>query len=232
MPEQKEKTQIDLSTLTPEQLTELSRQAAAMAKGKQPKQKRKKRKLPKVLSEPEINLMFSVPNIKTKSGIKNRAMLETMYRAGLRVSEVCNLTPSDVNLAQGDIYVQDGKGGKDRHVSIGSRLCEWLKKWDEVRPESEWYFCTFQGNQTQTIQVRAMCYRISKKAGVFIQDGKKRKPVSPHVLRHSYATRLLESGELNLREIQQLLGHENLSTTQMYTHVCNKALDAKIKALG
>jgi len=223
--------QIDLSTLTPAELLELSKKAQELA-GEKPKKKRRKHALPKALSGADMEKMLSVPNLSTKSGLKNRVMLEVMRGAGLRVSEVCNLTPADVDMEGGDIFVQNGKFSRDRHIPIGPDLIEWLQRWNAIRPESEWFFCTFQGGQLNQRQIRSMCYRISKKANVSVQDGHKKKPVSPHCLRHTYATNLLESGAVNLPELMLLMGHEDLGTTQIYLHVSNPALAAKIKALG
>jgi len=197
---------------------------------KKPK-KRKPKKLPKAINEEDFTKILGKINAKCQTGCRNVAILNSMYKSGLRIQEALDLTPADVNLETGMIFVQDGKNGKDRYLPMGAFLIETLSKWNSVRPESEWFFCTFKGDQLDQRYVREMLGRKSKEAGVFIQDGKKQKPVNPHALRHSFATNLLNKG-MNIRKVQELLGHESLATTMIYTHVSIKELDADIKALG
>lgn len=153
----------------------------------------------------------------------------TMYGAGLRNSEVCNLTVPDVDIENGLIYVQQGKYGVDRYVPMTDDILKATKAWLEFRPKSEFFFCTLKGGQLDTRYIREMTYRISEKAGVYIQDGREKKKVSPHKLRHSFATDLLKSGDFNIREVQELLGHSNISTTQVYTHVAIEDIAKKFK---
>jgi integrase/recombinase XerD len=108
-------------------------------------------------------------------------------------------------------------------------VVERLKQWIEIRPEGMYLFCTRKSEQMDSRYVRELCYRLSVKAGVYIQDGKTQKKVSPHKLRHSFATALLKEGSFNIREIQEILGHSNVGTTMIYTHVVNDDLRAKIK---
>ena len=161
-------------------------------------------------------------------GIRNYAIIIMMYRAGLRVSEVCNLTLSDVNFETGLIYVQQGKYSKDRYVPMDSDVIKTCQDWLKVRPQSDYFFCTMQGGKLNQRYIREMCYRLSKKAGVYIQDGTEQKPVSPHKLRHTCFTEMLREGTANIREIQQLAGHSSLNTTMIYTHVVMDELQAKI----
>lgn len=197
----------------------------------QKEKKRKAKKLPKTISEEQFNKIIKNISTRYNTGRRNVAMLDIMYRAALRVAEVCSLTPADVNLETGMLLVQDGKGGKDRQVPIGSELMESLSKWASVRPDSVYFFCTHKGGQVSTRYIRAMLERESKQAGVLLQDKDTKKPVNPHALRHSAATNWLNNG-LSIRDVQELLGHESLNTTQKYLHVTMKDLDAKIKALG
>ncbi len=204
-----------------------------------PGKKRQAKKLPKVLSDEQIEKLISALNkdYPTGSGrrnitnLRNRVMFETMLRAGLRVSEVCNLAPADVNLVRGSIYVQLGKGSKDRKVVIGPTLISWLEKWAEVRPESEYFFSTAKGTRVAPRHLNAVLHRLSEETGVTIRDGREDKSVHNHLFRHTYATNLLDNG-VNIRAVQELLGHSSLSTTQKYTHVNMSNLDAQIKALG
>ncbi len=211
----------------------VSNRSGTTIKAVEPQQEPKKRegrKLPKVIPSEGVKKILAQPNTETKSGLKNRAILEALYRAGLRVAELTNLAPADVNIDAGRIYVQQGKGSKDRYIPIGPTLMKWLKKWNEIRPESDYFFCTGKGGQLDTRQIREMCYRMSRKAGVYIQDGKEKILVSPHKWRHTYASGLLNRG-MNIRKVQQLLGHKKVTTTEIYTEVNMDELDREIKAI-
>lgn len=227
---------LSFENLTQEQIQELINQLAVQAgleieiKDKQEKPvKRQGRKLPRFLHPEEVAQLLKPLNVKCITGLRNRTIFESMYRAGLRVSEVCNLTPSHVDLIRGTILIQDGKNNTDRIVPITNELMKWLKKWDAVRPESPYFFSTLKGGKLDPRQLNATLERLSQKSGVYIQDGVNRKPVSCHVLRHSYATELLKRG-INIRELQDLLGHRNIQTTEIYTHVVMTELDKKIKS--
>lgn len=186
-------------------------------------------KLPKIVSKDGILAMLDQINTKCPTGCRNYAIIMMMWRCGLRVSEVCNLTPADVNIESGSIYVQQGKGKKDRYTYMDMMTLESVKRWLKIRPYSPYFFCTLEGGQLQQRYVREVCYRISKKAGVYIQDGVKKKPVSPHKLRHTCLTSLLKSG-FNIREVQEIAGHASLNTTMIYTHVDNQELAAKMRS--
>jgi site-specific recombinase XerD len=189
-------------------------------------------KLPKIIDQRSVKRMLQQINITCPTGIRNYAIVMIIYRAGLRVSEVCKLTVPDMNFENGLIYVQRAKGrkgGKDRYVPMDNDIVKACQEWLKVRPESDYFFCTLEGNILNQRYIREVFYRISKKAGVYIQDVDKQKPVSPHKLRHSFATEILEEGDCNLRELQELLGHENISTTQIYTHVAINKIQEKIQ---
>lgn len=189
-------------------------------------------KLPKIIDRRSVTKMLKQLNLNCPTGIRNYAIVIMMYRAGLRVQEVCNLTLSDVNFETGLIYVQQSKGKKgkkkDRYVPMDSDIIKTCQDWLAVRPQSDYFFCTLEGGKLDQRYIREVCYRISKKAGVYIQDGAKQKPVSPHKFRHSFATELVREKECNIRDIQELLGHSSVSTTQIYTHVVMDELQAKI----
>lgn len=187
------------------------------------------KKLPKFISSSEAVKLLSAINQKCPSGARNHAILMIMYRAGLRVSEVANLALQDMDFESSMIYVQAGKGKKDRYIPMDPSLIESCENWLKHRPESNFFFCTFKGTQLDDRYIREMCYRTSIKAGVFIQDGTKKKPVNPHAFRHSFATEILKSGDFNIRELQELLGHGHLSTTQVYTHVVMSETAKKFK---
>lgn len=192
---------------------------------------RKPKKLPKILSRADVARLLNSINTKTKTGLRNRLCLEFMYRAGLRVSEVCNLALTDVDLENDLIFIQQSKGNKDRTVPLDPELKKWCLKWLEIRPESEYFICAVsegsKGKPLNQRQVRELCYNLSKKAGVYINDNHHRKPCYPHSLRHTFATELLEEG-FTLAEVQQLLGHSNISTTSKYLHARPLVLKKKI----
>ncbi len=185
-------------------------------------------KLPKIIDQRSVKKMLAQINTNCPTGIRNFAIIMIMYRAGLRVSEVCKLMLSDINFETGLVYIQQGKGKKDRYVPIDGDIIKVAQEWLTVRPESEFFFCTLQGGKLDTRYVREVCYRLSTKAGVFIQDGAEKKPVSPHKLRHTFATELLREG-FSIREVQESLGHGDISTTMIYTHVVQDELQAKIR---
>jgi integrase/recombinase XerD len=220
---------LDLSGYTPEQLKELQKQLTELTK---PETKpRKARKLPKILKSDQVDKLLAAINTDTDRGIRQAAIILSMLRSALRVSEVTNLTVADVDLIKGSLYLQLAKGSKDRIVPIGPELIHALQAWNEIRPDSEWFFCSRKGTQLFQRNIRETCYELSKKAGIWIQDGKERKLFHPHNLRHTAATSWLNAG-MSLVDIQTLLGHESLATSEIYLHCDNVALDRKIKALG
>jgi site-specific recombinase XerD len=196
-------------------------------------------KLPKIIDQRGVKKMLSQINVGCPTGCRNYAIIMVMYRGGLRVSEVCKLTPADMNFETGLIYVQQSKGRgkikdgkkvqekKDRYVPMDNDIIKACQAWNEIRPESDYFFCTLEGNIMDQRYIREVCYRLSTKAGVYIQDGAEKKKVSPHKLRHTMATELLREG-FDIREVQETLGHSSVATTQVYTHVVQDELQAKI----
>lgn len=185
------------------------------------------RKLPKFINQNQFIQLINQINVNCATGARNYAMLMVMYRAGLRVSEVANLALPDMDFNTGMIYVQGGKGNKDRFVPMDIDIIQSCKQWLKFRPESEFFFCTMKGGQLDTRYIREMTYRISEKAGVYIQDGREKKKVNPHALRHGFATEALRNEEFNIRELQELMGHSDVSTTQVYTSVVLEDLKKK-----
>jgi integrase/recombinase XerC len=190
-------------------------------------------KLPKIIDRRSVTKMLKEINTNCPTGIRNYAIIMLMYRAGLRVSEVCKLTVPDMNFETGLIYVQQSKGKKgkkkDRYVPMDNDIVKACQEWLKIRPESDYFFCTLEGGIMDQRYIREVCYRISKKAGVYIQDGADKKPVSPHKLRHTFATECLRDDNFNIREVQELLGHSSPNTTQVYTHVVQDELQEKIQ---
>lgn len=190
--------------------------------------KRQSRKLPKILSRQDVKKLLAVPNVRCITGLRSRVIMQLLYRAGLRVEELCNLAPADVDFADGFVYVQQGKNSKDRYIPIDLVAIDWLRKWDEVRPDVSFFFCSGNGKKLDQSYVRKIVYQAAEKAGVYIQDGRERVLPSPHNLRHTYATELLEEG-YTLAEVQVLLGHSSITTTSIYLHVRPQVLAAKIR---
>lgn len=185
-----------------------------------------KKTIPKSLSIPEINELLNI-NLKTKQDYRNKAMLELMYASGIRVSELVNLNINDLNLNMGTVRVL-GKGSKERILPIGDIAIYFLNEYINYHrnsflknKQSDYLFVTSQGKNMS----RQMFFKIIKK----LADNKLIKTeFSPHTLRHSFATHLLTNGA-DLRSIQHMLGHSDLSTTQIYTHVSNEKLKKNYK---
>jgi integrase/recombinase XerD len=180
------------------------------------------RPLPDSLSETEVEALLAAPDESDTLGIRDRAMLELLYACGLRVSELVGMTTDQASLTQGVVRLV-GKGSKERLVPLGEEAIEWLQYYlDESRAElagessAKQLFITRRG---KGMTRQAFWYRIKHyavKAGI-------NKPLSPHTLRHAFATHLLNHGA-DLRVVQMLLGHSDLSTTQIYTHVARERL--------
>lgn len=180
------------------------------------------RHLPDSLSEEDVETLLAEPDTAEPLELRDRAMLEILYGCGLRVSELTGLTVDQVNLRQGVVRIR-GKGGKDRLVPLGEEAVDWLVTYmREARGEllrGRTSDALFPGNRGTAMTRQAFWYRIkqySVRAGI-------RKHLSPHTLRHAFATHLLNHGA-DLRVVQMLLGHSDLSTTQIYTHVARQRL--------
>lgn len=170
---------------------------------------KKDKSLPIVLNKEEVKKLLE--NAETR---KSKLMMSLLYSSGLRVSELVNLKKEDLNLDDKIGWVRKGKGGKDRIFTISESLCLELKKYCEKHPESIFLFS--KGKPLTTRNIQKIIQKTAKKAGI-------NKKVTPHTLRHCYATHLLESGT-DIRLIQELLGHSSLNTTQLYTHLSHEQL--------
>ncbi|MGB9836098.1 MAG: site-specific tyrosine recombinase XerD [Candidatus Saccharicenans sp.] len=177
--------------------------------------------LPRVLTEEEVELLLEQPDLGQPQGLRDRAMLEVMYGSGLRVSELISLKLGDVRLSQGFLVCR-GKGSKERIVPVGRKAIHWIKNYlQSVRPlfdkeGSSVLFLTRRGKPFTRQGVWKILKAYGQKAGL-------RDKLHPHVLRHSFATHLLEHGA-DLRSVQMLLGHSQITTTQIYTHVSRERL--------
>ncbi|MEK6805075.1 MAG: site-specific tyrosine recombinase XerD [Pseudomonadota bacterium] len=187
------------------------------------------RSLPKVLASSDVEKLLTAPNVETDLGLRDRAMLELIYASGLRVSELVGLARPQVNLARGVVQVV-GKGGRERLVPVGEEATHWLKRYlDDARPRlvrrkaNDALFVSTRGGGMTRHNFWHLIKGHARRCGL---DPAK---LSPHTLRHAFATHLLEHGA-DLRAVQMLLGHSDLSTTQIYTHVARtrlKTLHAK-----
>lgn len=180
------------------------------------------RSLPKTLSEDEVDSLLNAPNVDEPLGHRDRAMLELLYATGLRVSELINLKQSQVNFNQGVLRIV-GKGDRERLIPLGEESQRWLREFlDGPRMEillerqTDYIFPTRRGDRMTRQAFWHIIKRYAQKAGI-------RRKMSPHSLRHAFATHLLNRGA-DLRVVQLLLGHSDLSTTQIYTHVARERL--------
>lgn len=192
------------------------------------KTKRKPRKIPQTLTDEEVRRILAQPNRRYPTGLRNYTIMLTMYMAGLRSMEILNLRQCDIIKSRCALEIRESKGGAERTVPIEAVLMDALNLWLATRaklpqsPDEKYVFVTLEGEQMCDRYLRDMVTREAKAA-------KLEKHVHPHIFRHTYATGLLDEG-FNIREVQALLGHANLSTTMIYTHVSNPAMSAKVQA--
>ncbi len=188
---------------------------------------RKGQALPAALSEAQVEALLAAPDLDDALGLRDRAMLELMYATGLRVSELVGIAGTAVNPRQGVVRVV-GKGDRERLVPVGEEALDWISRYLQTARgeilgarESRALFVTRRGGAMTRQAFWYLVKRYAKTAGI--------KAVSPHTLRHSFATHLLNHGA-DLRVVQLLLGHRDLSTTQIYTHVAREGLKALHRA--
>ena len=182
------------------------------------------KKIPDTLSVNEMEALIAQPGVRDAQGIRDRAILETLYATGMRVSEAVNLKKDNVNLDIGFLRCT-GKGNKERVIPLGKKAIAGIKRYLESSrlkllkgKESEFLFLNRFGKKISRVSL----WKIIKK---YALATKIKKPIKPHILRHSFATHLLERGA-DLRSVQEMLGHSNISTTQIYTHINKDRLKA------
>ena len=182
-------------------------------------------RVPKTLSEGQVDALLAAPDVESDLGLRDRAMLETLYATGLRVSELVAVGLLDVDLNQGVLRVAHGKGDKARVVPLGAEAAHWIDRYTTVaRPglqrakRDNALFLTIRGSGMTRQMFWKFVEKYSRLADIHA-------PLSPHVLRHAFATHLLNHGA-DLRVVQLLLGHADISTTQIYTHVARERLKA------
>ena len=189
---------------------------------------RQPRKIPKYLNTTQVEALEAAPDAAKPNGQRDRAMLALLYASGLRVSELCSLQMPDLNLEMGLVRVT-GKGNKERLVPMGKEAVNEIRAWLETgRPAllksrpSKFVFVTSRGGKLTRQGFWKALGQYGKQAGIF-------RGLSPHVLRHTFATHLLEGGA-DLRSLQTMLGHADIGTTQIYTHVAKSRLRAAVDA--
>ena len=182
--------------------------------------------LPKSLSISDVNSLINAPDCSNFIGLRDRAMLELMYATGVRISELINLQYTNIDLNRSLIKVM-GKGGKERMIPFGDNALSWISDYIEFRRknnlslQSRDFFISHQGTK---LTRQAFWHRIKH----YLSKTGLSKDVSPHTLRHAFATHLLNNGA-DLRSVQMLLGHSDLSTTQIYTHIAKQRLSDMVK---
>jgi integrase/recombinase XerD len=176
--------------------------------------------LPRFLALEEVERLLSTPDTSSFSGLRDKTMLEVLYATGLRISELAGLAPSNLNLDLGFVTVF-GKGSKERAVPLGLTAIEWTKKYLNARTKSglskttQALFISDRGSPLTRQALWRIIVSLGERAGI--------GHITPHLLRHSFATHLLENGA-DLRSVQMMLGHSDISTTQIYTHITNERL--------
>lgn len=182
-------------------------------------------RFPQTLSEAQVDTLLQAPDTHTTLGLRDRAMLETLYATGLRVTELTTLNVLDVSLNEGVVRVIMGKGGKDRLVPLGAEAMYWIDQYlNQARVELlKQRRCDALFVTARAAAMTRQSFWLIVKKYAFLADI--HMPLSPHVLRHAFATHLLNHGA-DLRVVQLLLGHADISTTQIYTHVAHERLKA------
>ena len=175
--------------------------------------------LPKFLNQSEIETLLAAPDVSQETGLRDRAVLELMYACGLRVSEAVNVHLRDIDLDAG-ILTTTGKGSKTRRVPVGASAVEWVKSYLVTRRKKtdlghEHLFVTPRGRPLDRQLIHKLVREYAARAGL--------RDVSPHTLRHSFATHLVQNSA-DIRSVQQMLGHADISTTQIYTHMTDAHL--------
>jgi integrase/recombinase XerD len=184
----------------------------------------RRKKLPIILEPEEAEKLLRIPNKRYLPGIRNRAILAVMLNMGLRVSEVSNLRPGDINLTKNKLRIVQGKGGVDRDLTIPFNTAELLKAWKDKKPVGEYFFCITKnrknGNFSSTVgsklsvrNIQTFVKRYAIRAGIH-------KNISPHTLRHTYATQYYRQTK-DIETLRQILGHADISTTTIYITLAN-----------
>lgn len=183
-----------------------------------------RRKLPVILDLEEGNRLLKIPSSRYPTGIRNKAIISLMLNCGLRVSEVTNLKPQDINITKANLRIIQGKGGKDRDLAMPDYTQELLKKWKAIRPKGRYFFTTLRGGKLSIRYIHAFITRYAEKAKIH-------KKISPHTLRHSYSTEFYRRTK-DIETLRRILGHSDISTTTIYITLANIEVEKSMKAFN
>ncbi|MBA7638641.1 Tyrosine recombinase XerD [subsurface metagenome] len=172
-----------------------------------------RKKLPAVLEPEEAQKLLKQPNKRYPTGLRNKAIMSLMLHCGLRLAEVTHLRLGSINLTKGKLRVVNGKGNKDRDLAIPDYVVDLLDSWRKIRPKGDYFFSTLEGKKLSDRYIQQMVGRYAHKAGI----GKR---VSPHTLRHSYATQYYKQTK-DIETLRRILGHTDISTTTIYIILAN-----------
>lgn len=180
-----------------------------------------RRKLPIILDIEDGNRLLKIPSTRYPTGIRNKAIISIMLNCGIRVSEVANLKPSDINITKGTLRVVNGKGSKDRDLAMPEFTQELLKRWKDIRPKGDYFFSTLKGKKISIRYIYAFIVRYAKRAGID-------KKISPHTLRHSYSTEFYRRTK-DIETLRKILGHSDISTTTIYITLANIEVEKSMR---
>ena len=182
----------------------------------------RKNKLPVILEPEEVQNLLRQPNKRYPTGLRNKTIMSLMLHCGLRLSEVVNLKPGNLNLTKGKLRVESGKGKKDRDLAIPDYLTDLLDTWRNIRPKSNYFFSTLKSGKLSDRYIQQMVKRYSEKAGI-------NKNISPHTLRHTCATQYYKQTK-DIETLRRILGHSDISTTAIYITLANIDVENGMKA--
>lgn len=180
------------------------------------------KKLPIILSQKEIQKLLDQPSKTSLIGVRNLAIMKTMLNLGLRVSEIANLKESEIDLGTGELRIINGKGGKDRNLYIREETSQFLREWQRKSPRSLWFFPTLKGGKLLVRYLQQMIKRYALSAGI-------NKRISPHSLRHTYATFFYRQTK-DIQTLRRILGHSSISTTAIYVTLGNIEVEQSMKS--
>ena len=182
----------------------------------------RKNKLPVILEPEEVQNLLKQPSKRYPTGLRNKAIMSLMLHCGLRLSEVVNLKPGNINLTKGKLRVESGKGEKDRDLAVPDYLNDLLDTWRNIRPKSNYFFSTLKGRKLSDRYIQQMVKRYAEKSGI-------KKRISPHTLRHTYATQYYRQTK-DIETLRRILGHSDISTTTIYITLANIDVETGMKS--
>ena len=182
-----------------------------------------RRKIPVTLTEEEIKKLIAQPNKNVPTGLRNKAILSFIWDSGARVGDVINLKPVNINIGKREVIIKYGKGGIDRNIGFSESTGELLKKYKEARPKGEYFFCTLGGKKLDRVYLYSMIRRYAKRIGID-------KKIGLHTLRHSFALKFYKDSGHDLINLQKILGHKNINTTEIYCYMDNSDIKEGLEA--